>query len=74
MDPGKAMQNAYIESFNGKLWDECVSQQRFVNLEEAISERQVHYNERCPHGSLQYQMLAEFATKCSSKQPAELSF
>lgn len=76
IDPGKPMQNAYIESFNGKFRDECLSQHWFVSLDEArsVSEAwRVDYNERRPHRSLQHQTPAEFAAKCSSKQPAELS-
>lgn len=75
-DPGKPMQNGYIESFNGKFRDECLSQHWFVSLEEArsVSEAwRIDYNERRPHRSLQHQTPAEFAAKCSSKQPAELS-
>jgi putative transposase len=76
IDPGKPMQNGYIESFNGKFRDECLSQHWFVSLDEArsVSEAwRVDYNERRPHRSLQHQTPAEFAAKCSSKQPAELS-
>jgi putative transposase len=76
IDPGKPMQNAYIESFNGKFRDECLSQHWFVSLEEArrVSEEwRIDYNERRPHRSLQHQTPAEFAAKCSSKQVAGLS-
>jgi putative transposase len=76
IDPGKPMQNAFIESFNGKFRDECLSQHWFISLEEARSvseEWRVDYNEQRPHRSLQQQTPAEFAAKCSSKQPAELS-
>lgn len=76
IDPGKPMQNAYIESFNGKFRDECLSQHWFISLEEArrVSEEwRIDYNERRPHRSLQQQTPAEFAAKCSSYQTAELS-
>ena len=76
IDPSKPMQNAYIESFNGKFRDECLSQHWFVSLDEARSvseEWRIDYNERRPHRSLQHQTPAEFAAKCSSYQPAELS-
>jgi putative transposase len=76
IDPGKPMQNGYIESFNGKFRDECLSQHWFVSLEEARSvseEWRIDYNERRPHRSLRHQTPAEFAAKASSKQPAELS-
>ncbi len=76
IDPGKPMQNAFIEGFNGKFRDESLSQHWFVSLEEARSASEawrIDYNERRPHRSLQHQTPAEFAAKCSSKQPAELS-
>ena len=76
IDPGKPMQNGYIESFNGKFRDECLSQHWFVSLEEARSVSaawRMDYNERRPHRSLQHLTPAEFAAKCSSKQAAELS-
>jgi len=73
IDPGKPMQNAYIESFNGKFRDECLSQRWFISLGEArgVSEQwRVDYNERRPHRSLHHLTPAEFAAKCSSKQAA----
>ena len=76
IDPGKPMQNAFVESFNGKFRDECLSQHWFVSLEEArrVSEEwRVDYNEWRPHRSLQHLTPAEFAAKCNSIQPAELS-
>ena len=76
IDPGKPMQNAFIESFNGKFRDECLSQHWFVSLDEARSvseEWRIDYNERRPHRSLQQQTPAEFAAKCSSYQMVKLS-
>jgi putative transposase len=76
IDPGKPIQNAYIESFNGKFRDECLSQYWFISLEEArrVSEDwRTDYNERRPHQSLQYKTPAEFARGSSSYQTAELS-
>jgi transposase InsO family protein len=35
--PGKPVENAYIESFNGKLRDECLNENWFTNLEDARS-------------------------------------
>ena len=76
IDPGKPMQNAYIESFNGKFRDECLSQHWFISLEEArrVSEEwRMDYNERRPHQSLQYKTPEEFAAANSSYQTTELS-
>ena len=33
--PGKPSQNGYIESFNGKLRDECLNEHEFINLQRA---------------------------------------
>ena len=51
------MQNAFIESFNGKLRDECLDQRWFVSLEEArriIKSWRMDYNTTRPHSSLGY--------------------
>ena len=53
--PGKPVQNGYIESFNGKLRDECLSASWFRSLTEAqtILDRWVDdYNKVRPHSSL----------------------
>jgi putative transposase len=55
IDPGKPVQNAYIESFNGRMRDECLNQSWFRNLDEArktISSWREDYNTRRPHSSL----------------------
>ncbi len=33
--PGKPVQNAFVESFNGKLRDECLNEHVFTSLTEA---------------------------------------
>jgi len=35
IDPGRPIQNAYIESFNGRFRDECLNENWFMNLLEA---------------------------------------
>jgi putative transposase len=55
IEPGKPTQNAYIESFNGRLRDECLNTNWFPTLEAAravIAEWQHHYNYDRPHGAL----------------------
>jgi len=50
-------QNAYIESFNGKLRDECLNQEIFYSLKEAqvvIEAWRHEYNRVRPHSSLGY--------------------
>lgn len=53
--PGKPVENAYVESFNGKFRDECLNEHWFASLAEAravIEEWRVDYNEYRPHSSL----------------------
>jgi putative transposase len=53
--PGRPWQNAYVESFNGKLRDECLNCEWFRTLPEArllIERWRSFYNERRPHSSL----------------------
>lgn len=57
IEPGKPTQNGYIESFNGKLRDECLNQHYFAGLYDA-REKLNHwrdiYNQQRPHSSIQY--------------------
>ena len=55
IDPGKPVQNAVIESFNGKMRDECLNQEWFMDLHEArtsIEKWREDYNRFRPHSSL----------------------
>jgi putative transposase len=64
IQPGKPQQNGYVESFNGKLRDECLNVNWFENLWDArqkIAAWRVEYNEERPHSSLGYQTPAAFA-------------
>lgn len=64
IQPGKPMQNGFIESFNGKFRDECLNEHWFTSLEEArriIEDWRVHYNESRPHSALGYKTPKEFA-------------
>ena len=54
IEPGKPMQNGYIESFNGKFRDECLNEQWFTSLTQArdvIADWRRDYNEVRPHSS-----------------------
>jgi putative transposase len=71
IDPGKPIQNAYIESFNARLRDECLNQHWFVSLDEAravIEEWREDYNRKRPHGSLDNQTPEEFAGRCRKRK------
>ena len=55
IEPGKPKQNAYVESFNGRLRDECLNEHWFTNLVHArtiIEERRRDYNEQRPRKEL----------------------
>lgn len=64
--PGKPSQNGFIESFNGKLRDECLNEHEFLNLphaRELIDAFRDDYNLNRPHSSLDDLTPAEFAAK-----------
>jgi putative transposase len=62
------VENGYIESFNGRLRDECLNVEVFFTLADA--RRKLHlwrrdYNYRRPHSALADRTPAEFAAQCS---------
>ena len=64
--PGKPVENAHIESFNGRLRDECLNGQQFVSLADAaakIGAWRVDYNQHRPHGALGHLTPMEFAAE-----------
>jgi putative transposase len=64
IQPGKPMQNGHIESFNGRLRDECLNANWFRNLADArtkIADWRKEYNQERPHSSLGYRTPNEFA-------------
>lgn len=69
--PGKPVENAYIESFNGRLREECLNSHWFTSLDHArsiVSDWQEDYNENRPHSSLGYLSPKEFIRKEASNQ------
>ena len=69
IEPGKPVQNAHVESFHGRLREECLNASWFGNLFEArkkIGAWRREYNEERPHSSLGYRTPAEFAAACGS--------
>ena len=55
IEPGKPMQNGYVESFNGKLRDECLNENWFVSLADTrrvVEAFRREYNEDRPHSAL----------------------
>lgn len=55
IQPGKPVQNCYVESFNGRFRDECLNENWFTSLADAraiIGAWRQHYNEEREHGTL----------------------
>ena len=69
IEPGKPVQNAHVESFHGKLRDECLNASWFQNLFDArrkIAAWREEYNEERPHSSLGYVAPAVFARRMAA--------
>jgi len=67
IQPGKPVQNAYIESFNSRFRDECLSQHWFASLSHmrsVIDNWREDYNHHRPHSTLGYIPPAKFAAQC----------
>ena len=65
IQPGKPVQNAQVESFHGRMREECLRVSWFENLFAArrkIAAWRKEYNEERPHSSLGYRTPKEFAT------------
>jgi putative transposase len=64
--PGKPVENAYAESFNGKLRDECLDENRFVTMDDARSRIEawgLDYNQVRPHSGLDNLTSSEFSLR-----------
>jgi putative transposase len=64
IQPGRPMQNGYIESFNGKFRDECLNEHWFETLSQAraaIAAWRKDYNEVRPHSGCRRMPPAKFA-------------
>jgi len=75
IEPGKPVQNAFIESFNSKLRDECLNEHLFISLAEArrIIETWRHdYNWCRPHSSLGKLTPREFAEQNGDGPPEQV--
>ena len=69
------MENAYSESFNGRLREEFLNMRLFRHLWDAQEQAErwrKHYNEASPHTSLGYRTPSDFAQACSAS-PASAS-
>lgn len=75
--PGRPVDNAHIESFNGSFRDECLNAHWFLSLEDArakIEAWRIEYNDFRPHSSLGNMTPAEYAASCGSKKEPETKF
>lgn len=78
IQPGKPIQNAHVESFNGRFRDECLSQTYFPTLERARVEIELwrdDYNAERPHSALGYMTPNEFVRSlCATSDFPEVRF
>ena len=70
IQPGKPMQNGRVESFNGRLRDECLNASWFMTLADAkqkIATWREEYNTDRPHSALDYRSPREFAAALAAR-------
>ena len=70
--PGKPTDNCFIESFNGRLRDECLDTHWFLSLEDARSKIEAwrrDYNASRPHSALGHLTPLEFAAQAAANGP-----
>jgi putative transposase len=63
IEPGKPVQNAFVESFQGRLRDECLDRHWFIGLNDArhtVEAWRRDYNRARPHSALGYRSPEEF--------------
>ena len=75
--PGKPIQNAVVESFNGRFRDECLNEHWFLSLADArriVEDWRADYNRVRPHSALGYrppeEFRAAFAEAATGRQEA----
>lgn len=74
--PGKPVENMYMESFNGRLRDECLNMHYFTSLEHArqvLEEWRMDYNTERPHSSLDNLTPEEFIQALKEKTPTAIA-
>jgi transposase InsO family protein len=74
IQPGKLAQNAYVESFNGRLRDECLNEHWFTSLAHAraiIEEWRRDYNEQRPKKDLGGLPPAAYAAQLARRAAQE---
>ncbi len=74
--PGKPTDNAAVESFNGRLRQECLNAHWFLSLADAqakIGAWRQDYNESRPHSALGWATPADFARRCCLQAATAIS-
>lgn len=75
IDPGKPVQNAFIESFNGRLRDECLNEHWFRTVHHArtlVEEWREDYNRVRPHSALGNRTPEQYAQAMAVNLPVGL--
>ncbi len=75
--PGKPTQNAFIESFNGRLRDELLNETLFTSLAQArvaLGYWRADYNDARPHSRLGWKTPSEFASTCNPRRDLALRY
>ena len=75
--PGKSVENALIENFNGRLRDECLNVHSFVDVAHAqhlLDAWRHDYNHRRPYGALGHLTPDEYAQQRQISPTAEAAF
>ena len=68
--PGKPVENAFVESFNGKFRDECLNENWFIDIQDAkikIETWRLDYNRVRPHSRLGGLSPEEFKNKIQTQ-------
>ncbi|HEU5400887.1 MAG TPA: integrase core domain-containing protein, partial [Terriglobales bacterium] len=71
--PGEPVENAFIESFNGKCRDECLNERLFLTIEQARSATEtwrLDYNQVRPHSALGNLTPEDYANRTRVRNPA----
>ena len=69
--PGKPMQNGFVESFNGRMRDECLNEHLFDNLRHAhnlVAAWRIDFNHQRPHSSLAGMTPKEYVNRTKKDQ------
>jgi putative transposase len=75
IQPGKPVQNAFIESFNGRFRDECLNEHIFLGLDDArrkIETWRKDYNANRPHSALGHMTPEEFAESLRTTENGQI--